>query len=461
MKYLSLVTALLLVACDDTIPGTCNVDSDCTRWIKDRVSVCLQGLCLPPEATADGGDASSDAGGDSDAGAPDAGTGDGGSPAEGDGGAEVDAAVQDAAVQDAGPGDGAIADAGSSDTGGGGESGDAGPARDGGGGALGAACSSATQCASGSCADGVCCDTPCNDKTCQRCDGNSTSGAGHCGFAKEGSDLDRECPLPVTSCSGKCKLVTTTASCTGTTYSCSYQQKTVAVPSGQICSSNAATRVSKDEYCSSARGCIDSNYQASSWWTSCNGQGDCRSADDKTDAALATLSCGDYLCDPAALQCRSRCYSDSECVPGTICSDSSCVWSFAWANWPVSSTKSYTKTAGGTVIDNVTKLEWLPGLAYSQPVNWSTARTLCGASWRLPNPIELLSILDPSKESGIDPILGTPGTPYYYMHSPDLWTSLPVAGDSGSAWVVTYKGFPRKAPIGETKWIRCMRVTTP
>lgn len=427
MKRLFLAV-FIFSACDDTIPGLCNVDSDCAPGTTGQQSYCYLGVCVV--ADEDGGDPSLGDGGASDAGPSDGGTTDTG---VGDGGE-----LSDAGWQDAGPS------------------------------GLGAACSSAGQCASGYCTDGVCCDAPCNDKVCQRCDGKSTSGSGHCGFALAGTNLDSDCPLPVTNCSGKCKFLTSTASCTGTTFGCAYQQETKPVPSGQICSSNVVAPVSKDEHCSSGRSCVDSIYQASSWWTSCNGKGDCRNADDRTDAALETASCGDYLCDPVAIQCKSRCNTDSDCAPGTICSDSLCAQSWAWANWPVSGTKSYTRTTEGKAIDNVTKLEWTRGISWSQPSTWAGSIEFCrawGANWRLPAPIELLSIVNLSMGDGWGPDLivgnlqasSTSGLSW----GPDVWSSLPVAGDPGSAWFVSYHGFPQKASITERKFIRCVRTTTP
>jgi hypothetical protein len=65
----------------------------------------------------------------------------------------------------------------------------------------GAACSSATSCASEFCVDGVCCDSAC-DGTCVSC--NQANRAGKCSPYPAGSDPRDECGLGIGACSSTC-----------------------------------------------------------------------------------------------------------------------------------------------------------------------------------------------------------------------------------------------------------------
>jgi hypothetical protein len=411
VKRFILAGVCLLSACDDTIPGLCKVDSDCDQYAAGGPRYCYLGVCVIAEE--DGGIPDADGGGN-DAGVQDAEVADSGRPVGGDGG-HGDAGAADASAPDGGPADvgadGGLHDAGSKD---------AGLA------VLGTSCSAAGQCASGYCADGVCCDAACNDRACQRCDSYSTGGAGHCNVTKGGVDPDGECPGSTTSCSGLCNLQTTTYSCAGTSYTCSAKQTTSPIPSGSVCVSNAATKVSTTSNCGSGNNCADGICKASKWWTSCNGQGACREESDAKDALVqpvvaaadhsltsdcrtngtsfcggscastkiywdfcdesgrcaATSSsvktdCGRYACDASSVQCKTQCSTATDCAESYLCTSSICHWDWAWADWDMTSapaTRYVVNSGAGTVADNMTGRVWQRGVSDNE-MKWSDSTT--------------------------------------------------------------------------------------
>jgi hypothetical protein len=74
MKRAILMAAFVFAACDDSIPGLCNVDSDCPPIGTGPQSYCYLGVCVAPEE----GDASVEDGGGHDAGPQDGGSEDAG-----------------------------------------------------------------------------------------------------------------------------------------------------------------------------------------------------------------------------------------------------------------------------------------------------------------------------------------------------------------------------------------------
>jgi len=77
----------------------------------------------------------------------------------------------------------------------------------------GQSCSLGNECASGFCVDSTCCNTACTGSVCQRCDSNSVSGAGTCGYVNSSAqDPDSECGT--TGCY--------TGNCSGNSYACAY-----------------------------------------------------------------------------------------------------------------------------------------------------------------------------------------------------------------------------------------------
>lgn len=107
--------------------------------------------------------------------------------------------------------------------------------------------------------------------------------------------------------------------------------------------------------------------------------------------------------------------------------------------WPV---PRFTDNGNGTVTDNLTGLIWLKNANCFGAQNWISALSLasslasgqCGLSdgsavghWRLPNVVELESLLD-ERQPGIMLPLGHPFTAYRFMA---FWSSSNISGKAG------------------------------
>jgi hypothetical protein len=97
-----------------------------------------------------------------------------------------------------------------------------------------------------------------------------------------------------------------------------------------------------------------------------------------------------------------------------------------------------TDERNGTVMDLITGLTWQQGEAGA--MTWDEALTYCGNlrlanhnDWRMPNCVELQSIVDYSKR---DPAINTAVFPG--AMSSRYWSSTPYALHSGIAWVVDF-----------------------
>ncbi len=118
--------------------------------------------------------------------------------------------------------------------------------------------------------------------------------------------------------------------------------------------------------------------------------------------------------------------------------------------WP---SPRFTDNGDGTVTDNMTGLIWLKDAdCFTGPSSWSTALSRangvangsCGLTdgssagdWRLPNVLELHSLIDFSR---YNPSLPT-GHPFTGVWATDYWTSTTTADDSTRAFRVNmYRG---------------------
>jgi hypothetical protein len=120
---------------------------------------------------------------------------------------------------------------------------------------------------------------------------------------------------------------------------------------------------------------------------------------------------------------------------------------------------SYTDNGNGTITDNVTSLMWQKQADFTYR-NWATAETFCAglslgnnADWRLPNDIELMSIVD---YGAFNPTINAtyfPATqPYAY------WSSSTNAVNTGAAWRVSFiNGDVSPLMKSETIFVRCVR----
>jgi hypothetical protein len=145
----------------------------------------------------------------------------------------------------------------------------------------GAACTAASQCASGHCVDGVCCDLAC-DGLCSAC--NLAGKVGRCSLVADGMDPREVCATePASSCGRD-------GSCDG---------------------KGACRRYGAGTECR-ATSCTGSTRTLAS---TCDGSGAC--------VAGQTQSCAPYLCG-ASGQCLDRCEGDQHCVSPSRCNANSC-----------------------------------------------------------------------------------------------------------------------------------------
>lgn len=119
--------------------------------------------------------------------------------------------------------------------------------------------------------------------------------------------------------------------------------------------------------------------------------------------------------------------------------------------------------AAGTVHDVKSGLIWQRGFSLV-PLAWEIALTHCEglllggwSDWRLPNYLELQSIVDNSRVSPSIDVAAFPATP-----SQDFWSSSPVFGTPGSAFRVSFdSGSASGAATTTTYRVRCVRTCLP
>ncbi len=138
----------------------------------------------------------------------------------------------------------------------------------------GAACETATQCASNFCVDGVCCGSACTGR-CQAC--NVAGREGTCTIVRGDPVAPREPCAGSGDCAGTCAGAA----------ECTFPESgvTCAAPT---CDRNTLTPAG-----------------------TCDGAGSCTTP--------AALGCGPYACDADRGQCASRCTTDGDCASGARC----------------------------------------------------------------------------------------------------------------------------------------------
>jgi len=137
----------------------------------------------------------------------------------------------------------------------------------------------------------------------------------------------------------------------------------------------------------------------------------------------------------------------------------------AWASWPMpepggAHAQSYDLSHPDLAVDRVTGLTWQRHL-FPDPLAWQDARSACAClelggfhDWRLPSRVELVSLVDYTRQ---DPALDAgafPGTPHEWF-----WSSSPVAGgDPAAAWYVAFwDGNTHHAALDVAYRVRCVR----
>lgn len=148
-----------------------------------------------------------------------------------------------------------------------------------------------------------------------------------------------------------------------------------------------------------------------------------------------------------------------------------------WANWPmpnspgsgVPNPEAYDASSLDFVYDTVTGLTWQRtletsvaadggvvtlALPWAQAVAYCSNLTLDDGGWRLPARIELVSLLDVTKDPALDHT-AFPDTP-----ADEFWTSTSLAPNPASAWYVDF-GFAVQIIAYDDKsaahYIRCVR----
>ncbi len=201
---------------------------------------------------------------------------------------------------------------------------------------IGDACTSPTQCFSGTCVDGVCCDSAC-DGSCESCMGADTGDVdGHCGYILEGADPDDECDdASGTGCvtgscdgAGACGILADSsvcreASCQGSQIATGTCEAGKCVNSyvdcgGFACSDAAClTSCSSDSECAADRVCAPV----------AGGGGGCVTHFCRDDSVLASPG-GDVDCAPYACiygsACATNCNGDEFCAYPNVCNAGKC-----------------------------------------------------------------------------------------------------------------------------------------
>lgn len=139
----------------------------------------------------------------------------------------------------------------------------------------------------------------------------------------------------------------------------------------------------------------------------------------------------------------------------------------AWAAWPMPNApgrglpnpRSYSFPSTDVVLDGVTGLMWQRAVDAQSHV-WSAARSYCDSialagfdDWRLPSRIELVSILDSTRNEPSIDMTAFPDAP-----SDWYWSSSTWAADPNKAWFVYfYFGYPDGEAVDKPFRARCVR----
>jgi hypothetical protein len=132
-----------------------------------------------------------------------------------------------------------------------------------------------------------------------------------------------------------------------------------------------------------------------------------------------------------------------------------------WAAWPMpDATRGYDLSTPGIAVDRVTGLGWQRVLS-PELHDWAGARATCDCltlggydDWRLPTRIELVSLVDFTRQDpALDP-QAFPDTPFEWF-----WTASPRAeSDPPAAWYVAFfDGDTHHASVDVPYHVRCVR----
>ncbi len=201
------------------------------------------------------------------------------------------------------------------------------------------------------------------------------------------------------------------------------------------------------------------------------------------------LTCGDEACDDGNTSdcdgCRSDCKAvETGCGDGFVCGSEACddgnttehdgceptcqLYDYDWARWPMPNSPGSglpnqasvdVEPASGVVTDLVTGLVWQREAL--EELDWEGAKTYCDglqvgafSDWRLPSLIELVSVVDYSKNNlalDLSAFLGPAVSPTY-------WTASSYGPNPANAWTIDFTvGLPKPRSKAEVRWVRCVR----
>ena len=139
----------------------------------------------------------------------------------------------------------------------------------------------------------------------------------------------------------------------------------------------------------------------------------------------------------------------------------------AWASWPLpdptiqsgATAQHYTEGSPDVAIDDVTGLSW-QRRANENTSTWEEARQYCGCltlgghdDWQLPSRMELVSIVDFTRQDPALDSLAFPDTPFEWF-----WSSSPVASDGELVWYVAFfDGNTHTSNKDSSYRVRCVR----
>jgi hypothetical protein len=136
-----------------------------------------------------------------------------------------------------------------------------------------------------------------------------------------------------------------------------------------------------------------------------------------------------------------------------------------WANWPMpdpaaGSAALYDTASAEVAVDRVTGLGWQRGVAGGM-FDWRRASEYCGClvlgghdDWRLPTRIELVTLVDFTRQDPAIDGKAFPDTPFEWF-----WTSSRLAGsDPPAAWYLGFfDGDTHHASLDTSYRVRCVR----
>ena len=139
----------------------------------------------------------------------------------------------------------------------------------------------------------------------------------------------------------------------------------------------------------------------------------------------------------------------------------------AWASWPLpdptgalgAMAQHYSESSTEVVVDDVTQLSWQRRVS-ERTYTWDEAREYCACltlggfeDWQLPSRIELVSIVDFTRQDpALDPV-AFPDTPFDWF-----WSGSTVAGNRELIWYVAFfDGNTHTSSSDSAYHVRCVR----